>query len=314
MPAPLFSYCQNNPLKNVSALERLIMAVEPSAITDTALSGVVEYAALILSGLRDLEPRGLADSYVTQVLGFIDTKLVEQVATDPAKSASNDLNELAVELLHSAAAIGVVEEITPYTVEELTEIINSSDVDFNHAILAFTIGYAIVSGEKDYGSLLMHILMNHKDEELQTPYEWMDAFLLGLLIHSAWSYFPDATDREQQFILQHYFYYAIIMGVPVQSWLNVAFAANPKLLPHILMQKLSSSQEVIPENSGLSSSADFANVIRDYMSAVNQNSIPTLAAEKFLGKWYGNDAQGNQYRLWLRAALGTAYRLQTRNL
>lgn len=320
MSRPLFLYCQNDSLKNVSALERLIMAVEPDSVSATTTFGnILVYSALILPALRSVEPGSLADSYATQVLGYIDTELLERIASDPANAMGNedmveDVNELAIELLHCGAALGVVGDIMPYTIEELTNIANNTTAEFSYAILAVTIGYAIMNGDKAYGPVLIRLLTSNKDEELETSYEWIYAFILGLLIHGAWSYFSEASDHEQQIILQRYFYYGIVMGVPVQSWLNVAFKTNSKLMSHLLMQKLSSSQEVIPQDTTLSKGIDFASVIRDYISALSQNSIPTLAAEKFLSGWYGTDTASNHYRAWLRSALATVYRLQTRNL
>lgn len=314
MPAPYFFHRLHDPAKTFSAMERLLLAVDPNTEMNTALQNVLGYAAIIMDGLTRVEQGTLSDVYSTQVLSYVSTELLERLADNPFGAAAEDLAELGVQLLHVTAALGLMEDSAPYAPDEITEIMNAGSGGFNEAILAHTVGYAIASGDTAYGPVLLKLLTMNKDEDLRTPYEWLDAFLLGLLIHAAWSYFPDATDRDREYIVQHYFYYAIVSGVAVRSWLSVAFAEHPELSHTTLMQKLSLSQEIIPEDITLNRGVEFANVVRQYVTVINQNTIPTLAAEKFLGKWYGTDAVSGIYRDWLRDALSAAYRLQTGNL
>jgi hypothetical protein len=223
------------------------------------------------------------------------------------------LNDLGVELLHVAAAIGAIDDVIPYTVDELTNYINTDMSAIVPAILAMTLGYVIMYDPEGYGPVLLRMLQGHQDEELDTPYEWIDAFTLGLLMHAAWSYFPRASDREQQFIIQHYFYYAVASRVPVRSWISVAMDTNTALNVGALAGSIGNSQEIIPQDVQLTRAYDMSLLFKDYLNGINQNPIPTLAAEKFLTRWYGTDSTSVLFREWLRVTLNIAYTLQSSN-
>ena len=316
MLRPYLFYCQNDPLKNVELLELLLEKLDADETFATdAVSGVLQYATLIMSALEAVESKQLSDVFASAVVSYIDTGLLDILLKHSTEMGTEDIDELGVQLLYVAAALGALPEVVPYSATELFTHTNGETKGLHPATVALTLGYATISQEPAYQTVIMRILSRHPDHNAVTGYEWVDAFLYSLTIHAGWSYFATSPERDQHYLLQHYFYQAVMNRVPIQDWLRVAFPGGlPPMKINSVLQPLLASSEEVPVTVDLDSSKKFNEVIKEYISAISREAIPTLAQEKFLNQWYGADEEGEVLREWLRTALNAIYRIQTNTL
>jgi len=313
-----FSHCQYSPSKNLALLEQLVreseLSGEPSA---TGLyEEIIFRASLILGFLYDVPAKSALDLFCTQVLSFYTTPVLTQVVASKARASQEDLQDVAEQMLYVAATFGVEPEIVPYTPAEINDFISNldSEVEIIPPLLANTIGHAMMIDVPEY-TVIMRLLPTEPQTTLEELFSWEDAFILGISIHLAWSYFPTASERDRIFILQHYLYRALVLGVPVQTWLAQTFtAAIPGAVATQYVQALLSSSELIPMNTAANLNKKFSEVAREFISVVVRETIPTLAQEKFLKNWYDTSATGEVYRAWLRGALSVVYKLQTNTI
>lgn len=316
MLRPYLFYCQNDPLQNVELLETILGNIDSNQNYSEGKAGdLVQSVAMILAVVDGVEPASFADIFAAAVIGYIDTGLLQFFTEHVESMASEDQDELGIQLLFVAAALGGIQNLTPYSPEELTAHTNGEVKGFDPVTVALTLGYATVSGETAYEPVIMRILSRHPDHDAITGYEWTDAFLYSLTIHAGWRFFSTAQERDQHYLLQHYFYQAVMNRVPVQDWLRLSFPAGlPPMKINSVLQPLLASSEEVPLNVDLDDSKKFGEVIHDYISTISREAIPTLAQEKFLNQWYGTEEEGEKYREWLRSALSTVYRIQTNTL
>lgn len=317
MIKPLFNFCYSAPTRNLELLRLLAEQAQVNTVNDPeSLYGqIVDRAVLIIDDLRGIALESVANVYATQVIGFLDTSVFEKIVNTREQTDENVLNTAMFQLLFVMAALVIDPTIVPYDPSEIAELINpESQQEVNQLILASTIGYVITTGVTGYTGL-MRLLPTEAQTDIGEAFTWEDAFLLGIMVHLAWSFFPNASERDQVFLLQHYVYRAIVMGVPVRTWLAYTFTepmSGAKATQCV--QALLNSVELIPNNTNLFGAKKFSEVTHDYISAAVRETIPTLAQEKYLKNWYDTSTEGEQYRTWLRDALTIVYKLQTNTI
>ncbi len=300
-------------------LERLVNEADPSVVGDeTSVYGENVYRAkLIVEFAGKQVSKSLPDLFVTQVVGLIETPFLERVVNDKTASTPVDLGTLATELFYVTSALNVEPDLAFYNEAEINDLVNPNpvmDFELSEAILAATIGRAMLYDMPGSNSL-MRFLPTAPQTDLHEPYEWVDMFVIATIIHLAWSFFPNASEKDRIFILQHYVYRGILMGVPVRAWLlqsfNSALSGN---LSTQYTQALLSSVEIVPTDTSLNGMKKLGQVTHDFISAAVRETIPTLAQEKFLATWYDSSAEGELYRAWLRDTLTIVYKLQTNTI
>lgn len=276
---------------------------------------ILDRAVLIVADLRGLAAQSVADVYATQVIGFLETPILEKIANTREQTDDQTLDAAIFQLLFVMAALVIDPTIIPYDPNEVTELMSpESEEEINQLLLASTIGYAITNGATGYTGL-MRLLPTEAQTDVREEFSWEDAFLMGLMVHLAWSFFPTASERDQGFLLQHYLYRGIITGVPVRAWLSDTFTeplTGSKATQYV--QALLNSVELIPSNANLLGAKKLSEITHDFISAAVRETIPTLAQEKFLKNWYDTSVEGEKCRAWLRDVLTIVYKLQTNTI
>lgn len=313
-----FDHCQYSPNKNLELIEQMVREAELSgAPSATGLyEEIIFRASLILGFLYDVPAKSALDLFSTQVLSFFTTPVLEQVVAKKALASEEDLQDIAEQMLYVAATFGVEPDLVPYSPAEINDFITNanSEVEVIPPLLANTIGHAMMVDMPEY-TVIMRLLPTEPQTTLSELFAWEDAFILGINLHLAWSFFPTASERDRIFILQHYLYRAIVLGVPVQTWLRQTFSepiAGPVATQYV--QALLGSFELVPMNTNANLQKKLSEVTRDFISTVVREAIPTLAQEKFLKNWYDTSSKGEVYRAWLRSTLGIVYKLQTNTI
>lgn len=313
-----FSHCQYSPSKNLELLERLVQEAELESKPSTTglYEEIIFRAGLILGFLNDVPVKSALDLFSTQVLSFFTTPILNQVVVGKANASEADLQDVAEQMLYVAATFGVEPDITPYTPAEINDFISNpeSEVDIVPPLMAHTIGHAIMIDVPEY-TVIMRLLPTEPQTTLEELFSWEDAFILGISLHLAWSYFPTASERDRIFMLQHYVYRAVVLGVPVSTWLTQTFTqAISGAIATQYVQALMSSAELIPLNTAANLNKKMSEVTKEFISTVVREPIPTLAQEKFLKNWYDTSTVGEVYRAWLRSTLSIVYKLQTNTI
>lgn len=311
-----FSYCGGDPVAPAQALGRLVEAAPDNFDPDSTVFSLYADASGIVSALSNISGESATTAFVNQVLSYLDASLIDQVTANITAQTydSEAIDELALHLMFVAAALNVSAEAEPYTADELAAELKSEDYELDPLLTAATVGRAIMTGEAGYAGI-WRLIPPDMGLDLLEPFEWIDAFLFGLMIHTAWSDFPTASERDRQYILQHFFYRAIVSNIPVRAWLSASYPTGlPAGASNALLQPLLSSIEVVPVETYLETKKVLGEVIHEYISLVAREAIPTLALEKYIKTWYVGMPLENQYRLWLRETLATVHHLQTNTL
>lgn len=316
MTQPYLNYCQNSATQNLNYTEQILLALNQSVIQPETIQETVQgYLAMIWVALKEITPKSIDDAYVTQVFSFLDTALLEKIATQLTTASEADWQELGKQALYVATAMGVVSEIKPYSPEEFTALLDDAGAVFHESHVIVTLGYIILTGDPSYSSQIMRLLSQDYNPDLSFGYEWVDALMMGLLIHAAWQYFPTLSERDRQYLLQRFFYRAIISSVPVRDWLAQTYESRiDSTQVNALFQPLLASLELVPTNIDLSANKKFGEIMKEFITVVSREQISTLAQEQFLNKWYVNTPTGQLFRAWLRESLGIINRIQTNTL
>lgn len=318
MLQPLYIFCESDPVKNLALLEQLVEEAHMSSEGDvmTVYEQNIFRASSILKYLYDVVPQSAADLFATQVISFLETPILEQLVKQKENLGTEDQETMARELFYIASVFNIEPDQVPYSPEEINAFLSDEETEEEMLppFLACTVGYAMRINKPGY-TALMRLLPTEPQLDVQEQFDWEDAFLLGVMIHLAWSFFSTASERDRIFILQHYLYRGIVLGVPVRAWLTQSFtSALPGSTATQYVQALLNSVELVPVDTHLTQSKKLSEVSHDFIAAAVRETIPTLAQEKYLAPWYGNTPEAEPYRAWLRDTLTIVYKLQTNTI
>lgn len=311
-PQPLLSYLTHSSAPGAEALGAAHAVIQDA---DAAtLKPAYRYVQNYLSDSAVVLGRtmtGAPEQAVTELpLRFVDADLVDLLFS----SAEPD-GEAVGRLGFVAAALGADPRVTHYEIDEFQDLLagTAPDLYHDHAFL-LTLRAAAAGTGAEYGAALLHTLpIVTTEDSLRTEFSWDEALLFALSLHTVWRYFPVASEREQQFLLQNYFYHGLAAGVPVRMWLVQSLAAveNPAVRMGNYLQALLGSTEMVPTAFDVSAAQTVSSLLRAYLTALSTDSIPTLAQEKFMANFYRIGESREAYRSWLREMLNIATRLKS---
>lgn len=314
-PQPLLFYLTRSSAPGAEALGAAHAVIQDA---DAAtLKSVFRYVQNYLRDSAAVLARTMVDA-PEQVVTELPLRFVDENLVDVLFNSSEPDGEAVGRLGFIAAALGAEPRVTHYDIDEFQNLLAGKTPDFynDHAFLV-TLRAAAAGKGTEYGAALLHTLpMLTTEDSLRVGLLWDEALIFALSLHTVWRYFPVASEREQQFILQNYFYHGLAAGVPVRVWLaeSIATLENPSVRLGVYLQALLTSTEMVPTAVDLSTAQTVSSLLRAYFVSLSTESIPTLAQEKFLANWYKVGEGREAYRGWLREALNIATRLKGGNI
>lgn len=253
-------------------------------------------------------------SVESAAIGFLDAEVVKAFIADPTDKAARD--ELSDQLFIVSSAIGCNDMIDPYTSSELALFV-AQQLDYytNEEMLA-TIWLAIL-GYNTLDVLPMIItIMNEQAINFggQKPdlYTWHESLVWGMFLHLVWFYLPALQTKDQELLLKHYFYQAVVAGVPVRRNLSQMFSMGEakEANQRWCFEVLSHSQEMVIVDTNGTQFKPMVQIWAEFAGSHLGAAYTALAEDEFARNVYGSQEGREAYIVWLRETVHTVYLLK----
>ncbi len=309
-PQPLLFYLAHPSALGAEALgdARAALQGQDSATLKPTYRYVQNYLDNIAGALERTMTNAPEQAVTELPLRFVDVNLFDELFGGSEPDA-----DAVVRLAYVMDALGARPQVTPYDIDEFKNLIAGNPQFYHDAPFILTLRAAAAGVGTEYGALLLHALpLLNTEESVRMGLLWDEALIFSLMLHTAWRYFPVANERDQQFLLQNYFYHGIAAGVPVRVLLidSLTNSDNPLTKLNGYLQFLLASTEMVPTTLDVSTMQTFSSLLRTYFASTFDESIATLDQEKFMANWYRIGEGRETYRGWLRQALNIALHLK----
>lgn len=314
----LFEYRLQPIEKVIAALEAAEDAYEAIRVKGPIVERMYRYIFVIYEEALRQPP---ADSLVMahrELIRFLDADLLQDFIKNPDDKPTRDV--LSGQLAMIAAATTTAPNVEPYDAAELQKAIKGQSNVYNDITFLSTLHRVLHGGDDvaQYYSVLFGLLPAVNPDGIAQEYGWEEALLFAALVHAVWSGFVKLTSERQQFLLQNYYFQAIVVGVPVRSYFQDFSVSNPKLTPtdqmSLLERLLDANREFVPTKTAGVEGRPFVDVLREYMAALYSGEVSTLAQEKTVAAFYRGQNNAEMFTGWLRESLNIIYHLQRHDL
>ncbi|TAN33538.1 hypothetical protein EPN28_01860 [Patescibacteria group bacterium] len=273
-----------------------------------------DYASQIGARATKEELSGAMDVIEKEIILFLDSELVAEFMDKP--DDSEIAGALALQLSFISAALGLGAGVKPYEKEELKIILKGEGGFYNDLVFVATLGDFLRNGaDKEIGEMFVRTLPAvSKSEDIKKQYFWDDAFIFSMLLQAVWKMFGQFGANERQFLLQNYFYSAIVTGVPARFYLGEFLGgksdADFDAMSRNIIQSLEQSNESVPTSDAGDESRKLSVLLKDFSGRGYNQDTAILEAEKFLQNIYRGQEEREAYASWLREALAIVLHLK----
>ncbi|MBI2444030.1 MAG: hypothetical protein HYV42_02185 [Candidatus Magasanikbacteria bacterium] len=255
-----------------------------------------------------------------QTIRLIEAPLLRDFIADPTSQEMRDALALEVMLVH--AALGLRTDLTPYTPEELRQILFEEEgiEYYNDAVFAHTLRAVLQGGEME---LMVPQLLGGLEQQAASGggwgqlADWSGALLYALTLQAAWRYFPHLRPPDQQLLLTHYFWQAIACGVPVRERLQVALVipdAAARAPAPALVKMLGENKELVAVDTAGARARPLIELIKEAEAATRGKGADAFRLEEFAGGIYRDQVGRDAFAGWLREAIQIVLRLRAGTL
>lgn len=243
----------------------------------------------------------------------LDVSLAKQFIQKPEDKAVRDA--LSLELLMIHAGLGLLKEAEPYSPDELREIVSSEGSEaYIDEVFVFTMR-RIMAGldiEEDIPIILAMLTRDAKEKEAP-PYDWHGAVAFMMVMQTVWRCFKFLNEHDQEFLLQEYYYSAIACGVPVRTFIRLAFDGRTEAEVAIDRQRFSQALLKNVENIPIvtpESGMPFADALKQFLSKHSADLENGFSHQQFAEETYRGREWRDAYVPWLREAIAIFVRVR----
>jgi hypothetical protein len=184
---------------------------------------------------------GLADNLAVSWLNIykkIDQKSQQTVA-ELFSSLWEEEEELSYELADIAVVTGVGQAaVKPYSVAELSALYGGQKANYHpHRLIRTMVDSMNSDSWKEVATILLTGL-NSEERYGQTVFEWEEALLLNLTLHFVYNRFYALSEEQQDFLLENYFYRAVVVGAPAREKISEALYYTLNMVDYIYLNML----------------------------------------------------------------------------
>lgn len=204
------------------------------------------------------------------------------------------------------AVIGGPQIIHPYTFEEFGNLIfeNVGEVDNERLLVTLSEAkYDDKNGYKFVRSIVNFLLIGtERDEEKM---EWEESFILFAMLDVLYHRFSKLTGTERWFVLQNYFYKAIVCGLPVKNVLQNYLRDSDSTFDHLikcseLKECLANNKEKTPINLMKGEKRQMVVLLNNYVSQAAGDDLNGYKIEEFAQNLYKGEIGRDAFVAWLR--------------
>ena len=255
------------------------------------------------------------------IIQFLRPEVIDALRTNPGDKITRD--EASFHLAMVGAAATLVPDVVPYDTIELQLVVKGDKNLYNPTIILSTLHHLMHGGNsaedaevtKVYAQIVVGSLFPAQSQGEVVEYGWIEALVYSTVLQAVWCNFSLLTPDRQQFLLQNYYYQAIVNGVPVREHLKNFLLSSPnkEAAEAVFERSIENNREVVPVKIGGTEGRLFVEVLKEYIAALYSGTISTLAQEKVLLNFYKGQEGVEIYTAWLREAFGIYYHLKRRD-
>jgi len=234
---------------------------------------------------------------------FLNKNLISKYLQNPANP---DLKrELVRQLLFVYAGLGQPLAIEVYNPEELRQIAVGEKTDFEDSVLARTLGKLLVGelATEVEVPLLLGFLQMNGGKETREQMDWKTAYVLALVLHTLWHYFPFLVEEAQQILMENYLYASISAGVPVFQILQNHLLTIDATSTENVFDSLSENVEEMPMDFEFKEWVAVIDIAKRYYASLAGKDPDAFTREQFIKDFYQNNPNRDIMRTWMREVL-----------
>lgn len=257
-------------------------------------------------GLSAVELHGGVEEFI-----FKNSQLSEPERQEVRRLFSDFYNfesELAGKLKLIIAVIGGERLVFPYTFGELTEIVFEGTGDIDDERFLTTLSEAKYDDKNGYRfvKLIIDFLSIH-NEANEKPMEWEEALVLYSLLDVLYYRFFKLTGADRWFVLQNYFYKAIVCDLPVKKVLQDYLRDCDSTFDYMIRSSelkdcLSSNLENVPVDLEKDEKQQLLFLLKNFISRSGGDVLGGYKMEEFLQGLYKDKIGRDASVSWLREA------------
>ena len=319
-PINLFYYRLNNWLEVHTAMDDLFASRDILLKNnDPKIKKIFEYFDPLHEAAKNYQIDKIMDFIDISTICFLQPLLIKQFLLRPNDPQSQDALLLQLSLLSASTLVGgKVDNITPYTLAELADIMNGDRTIYDDKIFAYTLRSLLLLNNPDdrVATLFFTLSKKNIDNAEFAEYFWEEAVIFSLTMQLIWKNLLFFNTAQQEFIIQNYFYSAVVAGVPVENWISIILSLvlpgfNNKTVNDSFLRALENSLERVPYDTSVLDSAPLKDLLTDYVGKIYDNKIRIFAQEKFIGDIYKDQKAEKQFSGWMRVVLYIYYGLRS---
>lgn len=276
------------------------------------------YVDALSVNLSKYNPANLIDSIDISSVCLLPVSLINGYLSSK-DSALCDLLSVQLSLICAATMTLPDRNFKNYDFDELMLLQNGNDKIYDDIIFISTIRELIQIVEPDDRVAAIFTSLDAVNPELTdfNKFYWNNALVFGLIMQLVWKNFANFGILQQEFLLENYFYTAIVCGVSMDKILKLflsstVFEFDNAQANAAFFKALEANNEIIPTNTNLSSSERLTTLFSSYISKVYSGDIKTLVQEKFIQDIYRGQIGDNIFSNWLRISLNVYYSLRNK--
>lgn len=248
-----------------------------------------------------------------EVIRFLDAGIIAQFIADPNDDENREAMSIQLAMV-ATATHSLKLDIPPYTKDELRAIFKGEGSFYNDLNFVSTLRHILSEGtDGEIGELLLHSLPSiENSEDVAMTFLWDEAVIFSMILQTVWSLLPVLNGESQKFLIQNYFYFSTVIGVPVRIWIQ-DFLNNAEdfgKATTALVRSLDENNESVPLNDEDETGKSLVNIFKEYVSKVYGEQIAALEQEKFIEGIYPEQKDSNVYSPWLRETLNIVQHLR----
>jgi hypothetical protein len=282
---------------------------------------VLTRVSFIYSSAKNFKANNFVDVIDKETTRFLTNDVIQYVLDNPDDTPIVGLLSSQLFIISSATGNLPESEAKPYNLEEFKEVILGTASFYNETVFLQTLRQMILSVEEDERFLwLLNSLSPLRIEDESSQYNWDEALMFSVVLQTVWRNFALFGQQSQQFLLQNYFYQAIVCGVPVRYWLDQFFGAidDQKIADQVcgmFVKALESNQEKALVNLYKMTERPLSGIIKDYTTRIysSQEKIDVFTQEKFIEEIYVGQEGSENFADWMRQTLGIVLKLRKKD-
>lgn len=190
-----------------------------------------------------------------------------------------------------AAYMGFFSHIRFYSDEEINNIIESGSDNIDFIKLSGAVRESLWS---DHGRSLSLIILNFLNNQAvfdAEDYSWHDTFIIHIFLHQVFYHFVSLVDIDQEFLLNYYFYKAIVVGAPVQEALKMELYETDNVVDFVDVDKyfyeciIDNKEEIIVEFE-TKQKEKLSKILQDFLLVAGDKIHDGYKLETFLNNLY----------------------------